>query len=55
MNEFYSYHFMLATIDIIRDQIKDMWSWSAYNKDRFNSEIDEIETILNKMREELTK
>lgn len=38
------------TVQILKDQLKDLEKWSVYNDDKFSEEIYTIKNILNKLK-----
>lgn len=38
------------TVQILKDQLKDLEKWSVHNDDKFSEEIDTIKNILNKLK-----
>jgi len=36
-----------VTVQILKDQLKDLEKWSAYNNDKFSEEINLIKVTLN--------
>ncbi len=45
----YDEKFLEDTITGLKDHIKDLFMWSAYNKDEFNEEIAEIQLAIDKL------
>lgn len=42
-------------IEFLETDLKDLWEWDAYNKDFLNNELDELKTIIEKMKERVKK
>jgi hypothetical protein len=49
----YNTKYLKNTLLILEDNLKDLETWSVYNKDRLNNEISELKTMIKTLKAEI--
>ena len=54
MNSIYTKNFLINTLDILEDNIRDIEKWNAYNDDEYQDEAEAIKTIIEVLKAKIT-
>lgn len=53
MHDLYTKTYAKLTLKVLEDCVKDLSSWSAYNQDLGNEEIDSIKVAIESLQEKI--